>query len=323
MAIIKLKQQKKDLEENKLTVDEQIKDSFKDAPIIKKKDADQIFASISESAAFLKTVLKTSKTDEIVELSAKGDVRRIKKTEQKPQSEVLKPEPVKQGPTAEELLEEAKLMREEAKGISAKAKDDAGRIVAEAQSKAKKLIEESKLYCQSIESTAGREGFELGKDEGRKAGYEEVANLIEETRRTLHQAFGERDRLMKSVESEAAKLALKIAERIIGSEISMRSDIVLEMVRSTIEKVKDRENVTIYVHKEDLDYVKGNSVTFGRIVEGVRSFDIQADPRVDRGGCIIETNLGSVDARISTKLLAIEAAFKAVAEPEGEEDALD
>lgn len=330
MAIIKSKQQKKDLKEPKLTIDEQsaaessksLKDSLKDASIIKKKDAGQ-FSSISESAAFLKTVLKTSERDEIVELSAKGDVRRIKKPEPEPQSCAMKPELVKQGPTAEELLEEAKLIREEAKGVLAKVKDDAGRIVTEAQNKAKKLIEECKLYCQSIESTAGREGFELGKDEGRKAGFEEVANLIEETRKTLHQAFGERDRLMKSVELEAAKLALKIAERIIGSEISMRRDIVLEMVRSTIEKVKDREHVTIYVHQEDLDYVKGNSVTFGRIVEGVKSFDIQADPRVDRGGCIIETNLGSIDARISTKLLAIEAAFKAIGEPEREEDALD
>lgn len=334
MAIIKSKQQKKDLDEPKLTAGEQdsidnaksIKGSLKDANIIKKKDADQIFTSIEESSTFLKSAINQSVSDEIVELSAKGDVRFIKKVEPELQiadTEDGVPEPIYQGPTPEEILQEAQEMREEAKDVVIRAKDDAGRIITEAQNKAKKLIEECKLYCQSIESTSGREGFELGKDEGRKAGFEEVANLVEETRRTLHQAFGERDRLMKSVEAEAAKLALKIAERIIGTEISMRPDIVLDMVSSTIEKVKDREHVIIYVHQEDLEYVKENAATFGRIVDGIKSFEIQADPRVDRGGCIIETNLGSVDARINTKLAAIETAFKDVEELKGEEDALD
>lgn len=287
----------------------------KSLPIIKKIEAIPVNFDPVKSQAQSSPVIDQGKinSNEIVELSFKEGVRIIRRADPKEEEEtieVVDAEP--EGPTPEEILEEAKKFREEARGMVAKAKEEGLHIIALAQAKAKKLIEESKLYCQSIETTAGREGFEMGKEEGRHAGYEEVANLVEETRKTLRQAFGERDRLIKSVEAEAAKLALKIAGRIIGSESKMRSDIVLEMIRTTLEKVKDREHVTIYVHKEDLEYVKENSAIFARMVEGIKNFEIQGDPRVDRGGCIIETNLGSVDARISTKLAAIEAAFNSV-----------
>ena len=42
------------------------------------------------------------------------------------------------------------------------------------------------------------------------------------------------------------------------------------------------------------------------MVEGVKSIKILEDSTVDRGGCIIETDFGSLDARISSQLHEIE-----------------
>ena len=52
------------------------------------------------------------------------------------------------------------------------------------------------------------------------------------------------------------------------------------------------------------------------MLDGVKSFSILEDANVEPGGCIIETNLGFVDARISTKLKAIEEALLKVAPEE-------
>ena len=46
------------------------------------------------------------------------------------------------------------------------------------------------------------------------------------------------------------------------------------------------------------------------MLDGVRSFSIIEDANVEPGGCQIETNLGFVDARISTKLKSIEEAIQ-------------
>ncbi|MBI2266779.1 MAG: hypothetical protein HYU64_16720 [Armatimonadetes bacterium] len=216
----------------------------------------------------------------------------------------------------EEAVREA---QQKAEAVLEQARIQAETIVQDAQNKAKKLLEESKLYCQSAQSHANREGFALGKEEGARAGYEEVQSLILEARSTLEQAMAERDALLRGAESEVAQLAVKIAERIIQTEVAAKPEIVLGVIRSTLEKVKDRESVIIKVNPGDLDMVRNNRETYSRIVEGLRSMEIQGDPRVERGGCVVETNLGNVDARISTQLAALEIAFKDVAHSDPEQ----
>jgi flagellar assembly protein FliH len=76
--------------------------------------------------------------------------------------------------------------------------------------------------------------------------------------------------------------------------------------------VKQREEVTIKVNQGDYDYVKERKDIFARLIEGLKTLDILVDPGVERGGCIIETNLGNVDSRISTQIHTLELAFAKV-----------
>lgn len=199
------------------------------------------------------------------------------------------------------------------KVIIEEAERKAAEIVKKGQQEAKKLIEESKLYCQTAFSQAEREGFIKGKEEGFEAGREEMATLIQEARKVLEQTIKQRQMILKSIEPEVAKLSISIAERIIQSQVSINQDIVLNLVRSALEKLKDREDVVIKVSPDDLEHVRSKKATFGRLVQGVKTFDIVGDAGVERGGCIIETNLGNVDAMISTQLAAVQVAFEEVA----------
>ena len=50
------------------------------------------------------------------------------------------------------------------------------------------------------------------------------------------------------------------------------------------------------------------------MLDGVKSLSIIEDSNIEPGGCIIETNLGFIDARISTKIKAIEEALEKTSE---------
>ncbi|MFH0803336.1 MAG: FliH/SctL family protein [bacterium] len=196
--------------------------------------------------------------------------------------------------------------------IVREAETKAAQLLQHAQSEARKLLDESRLYCQSVQKQAARDGFSQGKEEGFRAAYEEVASLIQEARKVLQEAVNHQERILANSEPEIARLAIKIAERILGVEVKTNPETVLGIIQAALKRIRDREQVTIRVNQEDYEKVKAHKDTYTRLVDGVKTMDIAPDPRVERGGCIIETNLGNVDARISTQLAALEIAFKGV-----------
>jgi flagellar assembly protein FliH len=194
--------------------------------------------------------------------------------------------------------------------IIEEAEKKAEEIIKKARAEAKKLIEETKLYSQSAFSQAERDGFVKGKEDGFEAGREEMSNHIKEAKNVLEQATKERDLLIRTIEPEMAKLAIRIAEKIIQTQVELNQDIVINMIRASLDKVKQREEVIIKVNSADLDYVRDRKDIFARMIEGLKMMDIIVDPGVERGGCIIETNLGNVDARIGVQIHTLELAFE-------------
>ncbi|MDQ7822974.1 MAG: FliH/SctL family protein [Candidatus Eremiobacteraeota bacterium] len=196
--------------------------------------------------------------------------------------------------------------------IIEEAEKKAEEIIKKARAEAKKLIEETKLYSQSAFSQAERDGLQKGKEDGFEAGREEMSNLIREAKNVLEQAMKERELLLRSIEPEVAKLAIRIAEKIIKLQLETDPEIVVSMIRAALETVKQRDEVIIKVNQEDYEYAKGKKDIFACMVEGLKTLDIIVDPGVDRGGCIIETNLGNADARIVTQIHTLELAFEKV-----------
>jgi len=148
---------------------------------------------------------------------------------------------------------------------------------------------------------------------------DEYRAFFDEARNVLQQTVKERERILSRSETEIAGLAIRVAERIISCEVTTNHDVVVNMVKTALERVKDREQVQIRVNPQDYEVVRANREVFAALVEGLRNLEISQDPRVERGGCIIETNLGNVDARISTQLAALELAFRGVEKHHGPE----
>jgi len=189
-------------------------------------------------------------------------------------------------------------------------REKAQKIIEHAQVEAKKLIDQAKIYGETAKTEAHREGFKLGKEDGYKAGYEEFREHMEQSKNLLTQIIRERENILNSIEPELAKLSISIAEKIIGEELTTNRDTVINIVKNAMSKIKAREEVVIKVSPDDLEYVQEKKEIFARLVEGLKELNVTSDPRVDRGGCLIETNLGNADARISTQLATIELAFK-------------
>ncbi|MCX5750696.1 MAG: FliH/SctL family protein [Candidatus Saganbacteria bacterium] len=180
------------------------------------------------------------------------------------------------------------------------------KLEEKAQQEARQMVELAKAEAKRIRDKAHGDGLEEGKIEGRA----ELAARIEEALDTINQAVKEREKIIRDAEAEILRLAIKIAEQIIRSEVSLHRDVCLNIVAEAIQKVSDREQMILRVSREDVEQLKRHKDRLAGLVDGVKSFSILEDSNIEPGGCMIETNLGFVDARISTKLAAIEEAFK-------------
>lgn len=184
-----------------------------------------------------------------------------------------------------------------------------------AKNEAQKIIDQAMNEADSIRD----EAREAGREDGRS----EASGHIEEALQTLNQAVKERKEIIKDSEQELLRLAIKVAEQIIRSEVSLHRDVCLNIVAEAIARVSDREQIIVRVNREDAEYLKRYKDRLTGILDGVKSFSILEDANIEPGGCVVETNLGFIDAKIGTKLKSIEDALKRVVAEESKEPVVE
>jgi len=107
--------------------------------------------------------------------------------------------------------------------------------------------------------------------------------------------------VIKETESALITLALEVAQKIIAG-LPVSSEMVEAVVREAVRQVEDAAEITIQLHPEDLALLrKHNSPLLNGLPEiGPLRFTNSSD--VTRGGCIVQTRFGLIDARRETKL---------------------
>ena len=84
----------------------------------------------------------------------------------------------------------------------------------------------------------------------------------------------------------------------------------VRVVRNALNAVRSQQRVLIRVSPDDKDAVRTSlAAMISSAPNGATFLDVTADPRMKPGDCILECELGVVDASLETQLKAIEHAF--------------
>jgi flagellar assembly protein FliH len=150
----------------------------------------------------------------------------------------------------------------------------------------------------AIRALAHAEGLAAGR-EAALAELAPAAAALEEGARALRaEAALAADRL----EVQAVDLALFLAEKVVGAAVAADPQLVVEAVRGALRALVERERVTVLVHPEDLELVRGAMGGVTATLGGIEHCEVQAERRVARGGAVVRTPDGDVDARLDVKL---------------------
>jgi flagellar assembly protein FliH len=150
-----------------------------------------------------------------------------------------------------------------------------------------------------------REAYEKGFEQGQRDGLALEKRKIEEIRRQMEDMFVSlrdlKPRIYLEAEEELLKLATLISRKIVGEEIKSNKGVIGNTIRSAMKFISDKRKVRIILNPDDMDEVKKILPDISMITKGGH-FQLSEDKAVNRGGCILETGFGRINACIEDQL---------------------
>lgn len=214
---------------------------------------------------------------------------------------------------AEEIINKAKeqafaIVKEkndEAQIIKMNAEDDARLIIEKANEDARKIEDGISEKEKKIINEAREAGYKDGWDEGISKANGEVERLTERMHDMINSIINKRTSIFIEAEQQIISLVLSIARKVIKVLSENQKNVVINNVIHSLKKLSSRKNIVIRVNLADLDLTTQYKEKFIKLAE-TDNLKILEDTTVDKGGCIIETDFGMLDARISSQLHEIE-----------------
>jgi type III secretion protein L len=173
------------------------------------------------------------------------------------------------------------------------AEEEARAIVTEARNYAEQLILDTELKSQNHRKQA----FEDARE----------AALLE-LQSKLIKAAEIRDNALVNAERTLLELSVKLAEKILGRELESDPNAVADVVQAALLHARQQKTLTLRVNPSD-SLAMQNEIERLKSTAQTKFVDIVADPRVDSGGCLIESEVGAVDARLATQFRVLRKAL--------------
>lgn len=175
-----------------------------------------------------------------------------------------------------------------------------------------KAIEAQALEkLKEVQERAYQEAFELGLLEGTEKAFDEHKeefaarlNYLDSILKSFEDLKG---RLVSENEAQMVSLIFEIAKRVALIEIKANPASIIEVIRKVVEDSQTDDRLVIRVSKEDYDFIenlkeKSPSESSSKDIEMLSKIRLEVDAKVASGGCLLDTNYGSIDASIPQRV---------------------
>ena len=203
----------------------------------------------------------------------------------------------------EELVHAAK---QQAAELLAQANQEINEMKVRAE---RETAQEAERIKAATAEAAKKQGHATGLQQGLDEAKRQMADQLKQTadicNAMVAAAEQESSRVLLEAEPKIIELVLAISRKIICDEVEERPAVVLGLVRGALERVRDQNQIIIHVSPEDYEFILQSRQLLQTVVGAERSLTLTADSVLGKGGCLIETSFGTVEAGIDTQLESI------------------
>ncbi len=175
-------------------------------------------------------------------------------------------------------------------------------------------IEQLNLRVEEAHQAGIAEGYQQAQQEVEERMAEEfVAKLgaLNEQQsmlmaETVGNQLADRSKQIHDMEPQLLNLVLLLTRKVTGEEVSTNPAIIEHTIARAVRQLAGRAKINLRVAPEDYDKAKQLSDAQLQHTDSILSVEVEASPTIAKGGCLIETDTGIIDATIETQLAEIE-----------------
>lgn len=159
---------------------------------------------------------------------------------------------------------------------------------------------------KEVETKAYQEAYILGLEDGKEEAFEFHKKWIEENvegvEKLLHSLKILKREIMNQNETHLLKLTMEIGTRLAYHEISLHPEIILEVLKQSIDMAIDEEKLVVKVNPTNYEFFMNLINENRKEIEFVKYLSFEEDASITKGGCVIESNYGVIDARVEERV---------------------
>lgn len=163
-------------------------------------------------------------------------------------------------------------------------------------------IAELEKALEERPAAAREEGFREGLARGRDEAERELRTAIERLAQSIAGLNEFRQRLRHQTESEAVRLSIAIARRVLRRELTVDPGAIEGLLRSALERLPSQENCRVRIHPDHVSVLQASVDRLGITAR----VEIVSDPAQELGAALFEMPRGNLDASIDSQLREIE-----------------
>ena len=167
------------------------------------------------------------------------------------------------------------------------------------------LKREHEKHVKSAEKDSYERGISEGIRTGEEQARKESIKSIESVQKQLKEIASLRKSILEKAEKDILMLSVSIAEKILHKEVTSNQDTVQNILKAAMKNILDRENIKVRLHPEDFHYMMDKKEDFLQGFDGIKNIVFEEDASIIRGGALIETQFGEVDARIDRQFAEV------------------
>jgi flagellar assembly protein FliH len=228
---------------------------------------------------------------------------------------------------ADQIINDANAQADQ---IISGAHKQADTIQAQSQEQGQQIIAQASADGEAAKKEAYAAGFSGGEETGFKKGYEDgyfkgKAAALDEASRSLamiNKATQElenyRAQVLHEAQQDIVKMALAVAEKVLHKEIMTDPRTVVNVVKNAVSKVGFKRRFTISVNPLDIEVIESAGPEVSAMIDNLESIKFRPDPKIEPGGCIVQTESGTIDAQVDRQYAEIRDAT--IGAMQGKED---